>query len=114
MTLPCLARGVARMREQSNLRQPETNITRHFNNSNIHSSGQKKFSDLQPRSCVCIKCRGRGSESACTAGSENKPGLKGEIIVMISSDGNLSLMTFVLFIQRVTEGHTSGDFSMIL
>ena len=47
-------------------------------------------------------------------GSENKHCLEGGIIVMTSSDRNLSLMTFVLFIQRVTEGHTSGDFSMIL
>ena len=47
-------------------------------------------------------------------GSEHKHFLEGGIIVMTSSDRNLSLMTFVLFIQRVTEGHTSGDFSMIL
>ena len=76
MTLPCLARGLARMREQSNLRQPETNITRHFNNSNILPV-KKKYFNLQLRSCVCITCRGRGSESACTAGPENKTWSRG-------------------------------------
>ena len=113
MTLPCLARGLARMREQSNLRQPETNITRHFNNSNILPVKKSILTFNQEVVCVLRVVIG-GQKVHAPPGQKTKPGLKGEIIVMISSDVNLSLMTFVLFIQRVTEGHTSGDFSMIL